>query len=213
MNPQAFTIASNASLGDSVSALKRIHEPELNIAVQQRSIDHLAKDLQILVKNDASIKIMGNAGQVLEVVQKHFEHYDLSESPVISDIENLLGVFQEVTGSIEIRFLLDTVRNNMCKRFHTDINDLRLLCTYWGAGTLWIEESGDERDEILVREPGTAPNTNPECIRQAKAGDILILKGALYPNGQPVIHRSPPIEADNGVRLLLRMDTNENLFI
>ena len=34
----------------------------------------------------------------------------------------------------------------MCRRFHTDVNELRLLCTYSGPATLWLPEAAADRD-------------------------------------------------------------------
>ena len=42
-------------------------------------------------------------------------------------------------------------------------------------------------------------------------GDIVILKGALYPESKAIIHRSPTIEETGKKRLLLRIDTNESV--
>ena len=98
----------------------------------------------------------------------------------------------------------------MCRKFHTDVNDLRMLCTYVGQGTLWLpdeavknEEYRTRRDEIVIDE---------DLIQQALTGDVLILKGALYPEANAVIHRSPTIEETNERRLLLRIDTCKNPF-
>ncbi len=96
----------------------------------------------------------------------------------------------------------------MCRKFHTDINDLRLLCTYAGPGTLWVAEDENNRDY-------DEEHIGEVRIHQADTGDILILKGALYPKGKPVVHGSPTIEETDGKRLcerlLLRLDTNSFL--
>ncbi|MEM9526087.1 MAG: DUF1826 domain-containing protein, partial [Bacteroidota bacterium] len=134
---------------------------------------------------------------------------------ILLDIKALLSYFAEVTDSKEHRLLLTTVKTNMCRRFHSDINDLRMLCTYSGPGTLWLtddnintkalETSGNNESIVLVK----------ERIQQAKTGAVVLLKGALYPskNAKAVVHRSPNIEEYDQERLLLRIDTNESLNI
>lgn len=200
----------NASVGKGPEAFHRIHEQEINIAIQQRSVGHLEAALEALLEADVSIKAIGTTAEILEALRGHLDREGLSDSPVLKDIESLLQNFQEVTGARVFRILLSTVHSNMCKRFHTDINDLRMLCTYSGKGTLWVAESPDVKT-TLDGENGNA-DPHPDSIRQAKAGEVLILKGALYPNARPVVHRSPSIEAEGKVRLLLRIDTNESLF-
>ena len=82
----------------------------------------------------------------------------------------------------------------MCRKFHSDYNQLRLICTYVGSGTLWLPDD-TEKDIILGQD-----------IQQIKTGHIAILKGKLYPNAKPVFHRSPEIETFNEKRILLRID-------
>ncbi|MEM1000260.1 MAG: DUF1826 domain-containing protein [Bacteroidota bacterium] len=212
MNSLSTTTAANATQGSAVHTLHGILEPEINIAVQQRSVAHLEADLQVLLDQDFSLKSTGTSDEILATLRHHFAQFGRAESPVLTDVRDLLVVFGEITQAHEFRVLLSTVHNNMCRRFHTDINHLRMLCTYRGAGTLWVaEEEGSAGPQVFRDEDGIA--RPPEAaIRQAQAGDVLILKGALFPNGQPVMHRSPPIEDAGGVRLLLRIDTNERLF-
>ena len=47
--------------------------------------------------------------------------------------------------------------------------------------------------------------------KYVNAGDVVLLKGALYPGANPILHRSPSIEELGKVRLLLRIDTNSFL--
>ena len=109
--------------------------------------------------------------------------------------------------------MLTGVKTDMCRKFHSDINDLRILCTYYGPGTLWLpKETIDkkaysaDKDDFIIDE---------SLIQQVATGDAVILKGALYRNSDPVLHKSPPVEAQGEQRLLLRIDTNEfvNLFL
>lgn len=172
---------------------------------------HLQDGLKELLAADISVRCAGTPEEVMKTLYTHLVEKGLSESVVLQDMSRLLGTFREITGVNTFRVLLTTVHNNMCKQFHTDINDLRLLCTYWGKGTMWAAEAKGDRDAFLIQEKGGHVNPHPDSIRQADAGDILILKGALYPNGQPVIHKSPAIESAGGVRLLFRIDTNERL--
>ena len=77
------------------------------------------------------------------------------------------------------------------------MNQLRLLCTYVGSGTLWLHD--DIQKDVISKDE----------IQQVKTGNIALLKGKLYPTGKPVFHRSPEIETLNEKRLLLRIDMNE----
>ena len=82
----------------------------------------------------------------------------------------------------------------MCRKFHADYNQLRLLCTYLSQGTLWLTDNLQK--DILLKDD----------IQQLDTGDVAILKGELCPNAKPVFHGSPEIESSNEKRLLLRVD-------
>ena len=60
----------------------------------------------------------------------------------------------------------------MCRKFHTDINDLRLLCTYFGPGTLWIKDN----DFISKKNNALDFKCDKENIQQVETGDISMLK-------------------------------------
>ena len=48
---------------------------------------------------------------------------------------------------------------------------------------------------------------------QVPENGVVLLKGALYPKAgtRAIVHRSPTIEESGEKRLLLRIDTNDNL--
>ncbi|MEL6124115.1 MAG: DUF1826 domain-containing protein, partial [Bacteroidota bacterium] len=108
------------------------------------------------------------------------------------------------------RLLLASVNTNMCRRFHTDINDVRLLCTYTGPGTLWLTNDNINRRALDSYDGNESIVMDPERIQQVPEGAIALLKGAMYPHHQTkaIVHRSPTIEESGEKRLLLRIDTN-----
>ena len=108
------------------------------------------------------------------------------------DALNLACRYQRLSGTAEIRFRLEKVRHDSCRRFHVDHVPLRLLCTYTGPGVQW-------------------KHADSEIIHDTPACWITLLKGRLYPGWSTkgaVLHRSPPI-SDLPVpvtRLLLTLD-------
>jgi len=209
---QSHTAISNAALGKKAAVLHCIHDSEINIATWQRSVSHLKNALEALLETGISIRSTGTPAEILKVLGSYFDHLGPLKAGLIQDISDLLKTFQAVTQANEFRVFMSTIESNMCKRFHTDINSLRMLCTYSGKGTLWAAEFRGEGNAALSRKEDGHVEPDPNCIQQAETGDVLILKGALYPNGEAVMHRSPSIEAEGGVRLMLRIDTNEKLF-
>jgi len=131
----------------------------------------------------------------------------------LNDIETLLSIFNRITQAQSFRLLLATINTNMCRRFHTDVNDLRMLCTYSGPGTLWLTEDNVNREALETCKDNECIVKDESKIQQAPTGSVVILKGAIYPQQgtKAIVHRSPTIEESGEKRLLLRIDTNEFL--
>jgi hypothetical protein len=92
----------------------------------------------------------------------------------------------------------------MCPRFHTDKVPCRLITTYSGKGTEWLDSRAVS--------PGMleAYNEKPACtdfVRRLSPGDISLFKGDAWgENSDPgVVHRSPALNTDEK-RLLLTLD-------
>ena len=213
-NPQVAPIAvSNAYIGNTLAELSEIHDPAINITICQRSVGYMEKELSSLLEAKVKIRASGTPAEIQQTLLTELQGLNLSAGNVLNDIDHLLGTFQQITQAKEFRVLISTVDSNMCRRFHTDINDLRMLCTYLGKGTLWISEENLDYKELAMQSKEKEFNPDPQHIRYAQAGEVLILKGALYPNGNAVMHRSPAIEDEGGTRLMLRIDTNRSISI
>ena len=109
---------------DSPSKLHQIDNKEINIAIfQNRDIAHLSHEIDTLLNNEVEIRFKGDAQSIVKDIENELEEYPLIKKDVIS----LLNLFKEITESNGYRILLATINSNMCRKFHTDINDLRML--------------------------------------------------------------------------------------
>lgn len=202
---------ANAAIGMDGSVLQDIHLKSKNIAIYQRKTDHLSGELERIRERTVECRATGTIPEVLSTLTDYFEEA-LPDSPaLLQDISELFQLFVETTEASVFRLLFTTVSTNMCRKFHTDVNDLRLLCTYLGPGTNWVP------DEAIDREASRTLSRNQEVVmdttqvQQVDTGDVALLKGGLYPDATPILHRSPTIEERGDIRLLLRIDTNEFL--
>lgn len=205
---QIKTPLANAAISNDAQILQDIHLKTKNIAVYQREIEPLKEMIAQVVERSIIYRASGTAAEITNSLNIYFANELPDYNLLLEDILGLLGVFEQVTEIDSFRLLLATVNTNMCRRFHTDINDVRMLCTYVGPGTLWAPDEainhkayqkGSGNEEIILDE---------SLIQQVDTGDVVILKGALYPDATPILHRSPSIEEHGGKRLLLRIDTN-----
>ena len=125
---------------------------------------------------------------------------------LIDDILRLATLFEATTKSGKIKLQLEIVTTDMCRLFHADYYRQRLLCTYLGPGTEWLDHSNVNRHAL-----GKGSNNNivkdETAINRANTFDVLILKGQNYGEGElAVVHRSPPIMRYNKMRILLKID-------
>ena len=125
---------------------------------------------------------------------------------LIDDILRLTTLFEATTKSDKIKLQLEIVTTDMCRLFHADYYRQRLLCTYLGPGTEWLDHSNVNRNAL-----GKGRNNNivkdETAINRANTFDVLILKGQNYGEGElAVVHRSPPIIRHNKTRVLLKID-------
>ncbi len=116
-----------------------------------------------------------------------------------SDIASLATQFAQIMDTDRVAIRLEVVETDACRRFHADYVTARLICTYVGPGTQWL----DAADAAAL-----AAGADPEMltIRDIGTGDVAIFKGRLWAPDAPAIHRSPPIAGTGVQRLVLVID-------
>lgn len=195
--------------GLTSSVLEGIHREEVNIAIFDRSTDYLKNELDDLNTKDFEFRSSGDIDTISKTISNTADlaHYAL----IKQDVKDLLNLFSKITSATNYRLFLATVNSNMCRKFHTDINDLRMLCTYKGPGTLWLQEDNINRKVAHSDDDDDCIVIDESRIQQVNTGSLVILKGALYPKDgtTPILHRSPAIEESGEKRILLRIDTDE----
>ncbi|MDR6786759.1 hypothetical protein J2Y58_000097 [Sphingomonas sp. BE138] len=104
------------------------------------------------------------------------------------DIAALAGLHRRIADATAITVRLDVIEGDACRRFHADYVSLRMLCTYWGAGTQWCRTA------------------TPQTVHDLPTGTIGIFKGRLAMEAPTILHRSPPSHTGCDPRLLLVLD-------
>ncbi len=139
------------------------------------------------------IDVKGKAQPIALYLQKHLPFSNLR-----NHIELLINSFVRQTKTEELRLTLSVIDSDMCRKFHTDIIDYRLVCTYFGEGTLFVLPE----NEKLVETP-------KECIEQLAVGEAMLFRGALSSSKEnpALLHKSPIISTKGTKRLFLRLDT------
>lgn len=211
MNHTSKLIYSNAAIGQEDVVLHEIRQASKNIAILERDISHLNSELTQIMTKPVEFRKTGTAIEIRTALKAYFEKQFQFCPALLSDILKQLKQFKAVSGAESFRLLFTIVTTDMCRRFHTDINSLRLLCTYVGPGTLWLPDGIVNQKAFIAQRNKEQIAVDEHQIQQVAAGDVIILKGALYPEANPIVHRSPSVEEKGECRLLLRIDTNDSL--
>ncbi len=100
-----------------------------------------------------------------------------------------------------VRLRLRSIAGLACRRWHTDVVRLRLLCTYMGAPTQWLPLPGGALAARRL-EDGSLPCA-PHAVPR---GAVAVMKGEAFTPGSGCIHRSPPAASPDNPRLFLSLD-------
>lgn len=200
--------ASSLQLND----LLHIFEPAVQLAIWQRPVDLLIADYL-----NASLADLGSG---FRQQLRPGESPDLSRLPagsgrhaLAADIALLAEILGELLDATTIGLRLEVVGKAMCPRLHVDRVGIRLLCTYRGPGTEWVEDVEVDRSRL-----GAGANGLPDdCSGLLGSGSrieaippfaVALLKGSLWQGngGRGVIHRSPAVASNKAPHILLAMD-------
>lgn len=124
------------------------------------------------------------------------------------EVAGLVELYADLFGAERVGLRLNVLEAPMCPRFHVDKVGVRLLCTYVGAGTDYVDEAEVRRARLGV---ALAAGEEDGAVRPG-AGlwrmptfCVGLLKGEAWPGneGRGVVHRSPP---GSERRMLLSID-------
>ncbi|WP_258070062.1 DUF1826 domain-containing protein [Acidovorax radicis] len=132
---------------------------------------------------------------------------------LMHDIEGLSKLFGDVTGACAVRIRFEVISSVQCPRFHVDNVKARLLCTYRGIGTQWLDERDADRSKLGGGAGGLSDEASglilhPAAVRTLTPFAIALLKGRQWAGikERGAIHRSPPMSPMHGPRVLVAID-------
>jgi len=203
---------SNCAIADEPLGLTGIFDPEIQLAQWRRPADPAIADWLAAHAGDLG----GGLRQTLAPGQQP----DLGRLPagagrdaLAADIALLADMLAELLDAETIGYRLEVVGKAMCPRLHVDRVGIRLLCTYRGPGTEWVEDASVDR-RFLGAASGGQPDESSGLLLRAHrieaipAFAVALLKGSLWQGngGRGIVHLSPVLAADEAPRVLLAMD-------
>lgn len=198
----AEPVRSTVRYVDGARDLAAIRRPDVELAIWVRcppnkfttwlsalTFEQLP-DLRILVKPE----------DLAETLRKYLNLCNMPSGDMrdylIGDIDDLVHTFADITECEAVDVRLERISHDACWRFHRDRVDARLLVTYLGPGTEWVEP---QHADAAVAEQNDY--TGP--VAGLRTFDVGLFTGSMAEDGGGVVHRSPPVMELGLTRLLL----------
>ncbi|MDG1476494.1 MAG: DUF1826 domain-containing protein [Vicingaceae bacterium] len=209
-------VTDHFSYVSKFSDLSLIQKEDINITIYERELPKSINSYlnHILNEGFRPLNVSLNINEFKNSFDNHFKElilkYKEEHQHLKKDIENLLFQFSEICNNNQLKIFFGIVDTDMCKRFHVDMYELRMLCTYKGQGTMWLSEDNINHEALNSFKENEEIVLNNEAVNQLNERDVAIIKGALYPNSKVggLVHRSPAIENLKQKRIILRVDSN-----
>ena len=200
--------------GKSPAILKTIHEPEINLAIWERSRVHRcdeAINYILATEHPHLLDIKPISQKDLYYKLGSLINYNISTEALAKDIWTIFDLFCKITNQCTGRVRLSRVENNACQLFHADTLEMRMLCTYSGLGTEWVENNNARYNE-LGSKGRSKEETNDSIVIDAdkihvmQPWHVAIFSGRKKKKTLPLIHRSSPVNGKEEYRVRLCID-------
>ena len=196
----------------SLTGLVRIFEPDVQLCHLPRATDPLIESYLA-----AAAPLLGEGFRQLVDVRQGCAASIFPDLPgrqaLVNDIAFIVALYGDLLGCERVALRLEVIRRAMCPRFHVDRTGIRLLCTYRGPATEWLQESHANRTRLGHAAAGMRDETSglirsPAGIGSVAPFAITLLKGELWQGNEHrgAIHRSPAVPEQDAPRVLLALD-------
>lgn len=129
------------------------------------------------------------------------------------DVAGLAELYGDLLGCDAVGLRLEVIERAMCPRFHVDHVGLRMLCTYRGPGTEWLDDAAADLAFLGARSGGLPDEASglvrdPRGVHVVPPFAVALLKGDRWQGnaGRGIIHRSPAVPVDLAPRVLVAID-------
>lgn len=186
-------VRSHVHRARTVDAFAAILDPDVNLAIWERPSMLPVGSLD----GFGTIQMTTTLGRAHSALTDAFAKQPPAawHADITADIAALAESFAAIMDLSHVVIRLERVVGDACKRWHADYVSVRLICTYRGSGTQWIERSVESADAPAVETP-----------RSLAEGAVGLFKGRILAGEQAIVHRSPPIAGTGEERLLLVID-------
>jgi hypothetical protein len=202
---------SRQVLGEDIGVLGKVLHDGVNLAVWQRRLPAQISDFAeaLLAQNEPlaqSITLeLPRADSEPNLGGLVAQYADLpGQAAFLADVAWLVRAYACLLDAQRIGLRLRALDKAMCPRFHVDHVPLRLITSYAGVGSEWLEEGAMSRSGL--GQPTAEPRVGAR-IQRLDSGHVALAKGEKWQGneGRGLIHRSPQPPTGER-RLLLTLD-------
>ena len=182
--------------------LAAIGEPGTELVIWQRSLPSGLREWidQADANSLPDLRILVQPGDLRPALEPLLDGCGLAQGDMrdllVEDIAQLVRAFADITRSDYVDVRLERVTHDACWKFHRDSVEARLLTTYRGPATEWVQKAHAERaidEQRLFKGP----------LERLGDHDVAMFKGSRAGPSSGIVHRSPPIAGTGCTRLLL----------
>ncbi|MCF7967372.1 DUF1826 domain-containing protein [Methylobacter sp. Wu8] len=207
---------SQAYLSDDVADLAQIYQPGINLCLVERQVDN---ELSRFVEH--VLRLPNPIVFVESIDFASFDFFSLQPQAAhlpgyrefCNDVAALTALYCDLFELKRVGLRLNTLDHAMCPKFHVDSVTCRLVCTYGGIGTEWLEDAYADRRKLGSGSGGLSDELSglildTNAIHKMPPYAIGLLKGGLWEGNEQhgAIHRSPKLTLNSPRRLLLTLD-------
>lgn len=186
---------------DSHEVFTAFFHESTNLCIWERALEEKVSDYaQVITRENISISRCVDLIEVKQILNNLLP-IAMGRDRFIDDISLLVDMMGCLFDCDSVGLRLTVLNRAMCPKFHTDKIGSRLICTYVGSATQWLDSQYPAlSSQDLIRRQA-------ENVQQAKQGDVLLLKGEAWPHNEHngIVHRSPACDALES-RVLLTLD-------
>lgn len=209
-------LCSQAYLSDDVADLAQIYQPGINLCLIERQVDN---ELNSFVEH--LLKLSNPVSFVESIDFASFDFFSLLPQTghlpgyreFCKDVAALTALYCDLFELKRVGLRLNTLDHAMYPKFHVDSVTCRLVCTYGGVGTEWLEDAYADRRKLGSGSGGLSDELSglildDNAIHKMPPYAIGLLKGRLWEGNEQhgAIHRSPMLTSNSPRRLLLTLD-------
>lgn len=208
MNAPRSSAAPSSVFTDEIVGLSAIYTPGVRVVAWRRDLpEPLTPFAAGLARRRPSFEraCAVYAGQPLAAALDLPGELSEGRAALVADVQQLTQIFADLTGDHQLGLRLRALEGTMCPKWHVDRLRVRLICTYVGPGTEWLEVVDGVEQSPSPRILGLSSSLAPD--HRLSPGWVGLFKGASASDDghDAAVHRSPSVP-EGGARLLLTLE-------